>query len=77
MAYVALSRVRRLMDLHLWGWEPAAIKADPKVQRVYQRLSTRSLTMDVLRQLPSYEKPNLLPMELIYKTSYVKWRSGL
>ena len=43
-AYTALSRARRLSQLHLWGFDLAAIKADPRIAREYRRLERRPLT---------------------------------
>ena len=43
-AYVALSRCRRLGQLHLWGLECEAIRADPRVAREYARLAKRPLS---------------------------------
>ncbi|XP_030518540.2 ATP-dependent DNA helicase PIF1-like [Rhodamnia argentea] len=39
MVYVALSRVRSLSGLHLSGFDPTIIKANPKALEFYQRLA--------------------------------------
>jgi hypothetical protein len=55
-AYTALSRARRLSQLHLWGFDLAAIKANPHVAREYRRLARRPLTrahVDAARTRPS------------------------
>ena len=43
MAYVAISRVQRLSQLHLWCLHREAIKANPIVDDVYARLAGRRL----------------------------------
>ncbi len=37
-AYVALSRVRDLESLYVWNFQPARVRADPKVDAFYQSL---------------------------------------
>ena len=43
-AYTALSRARRLSQLHLWNFDLGAIKAEPRIAREYARLARRPLT---------------------------------
>ena len=66
-AYTALSRARRLSQLHLWGFDLAAIKADPCVAREYQRLARRPLTrahVDVARVRPRAVLPPLSTIDV-------------
>ena len=62
-AYVALSRVQRLDQLHLWGCERSAIKANTMVTTEYERLQRWRLT-DALVALAPERTPvrRLLPM---------------
>jgi ATP-dependent DNA helicase PIF1 len=39
-AYVALSRVRDLESLYVWNFQPARVKADPKVEAFYTSLNS-------------------------------------
>jgi hypothetical protein len=59
-AYVALSRVRRLSQLHLWSLNMDAFTASPRVEAEYNKLRLRSLTqayIDMSRQTVSLGMP--------------------
>jgi ATP-dependent exoDNAse (exonuclease V) alpha subunit len=45
-AYVALSRVRRLTQLHLWSLDMAAFSASPRIASEYEKLRMRPLTRE-------------------------------
>ena len=58
--YVALSRARRLVQLHLWTLERDAIRADPGIAREYRRLAGRRLTQEFIEHhAPDYTPPQL------------------
>ena len=62
-AYVALSRVQRLSQLHLWCLERTAIKAEPSVTREYERLERWRLTDEFIAEAPAREAiRHLLPL---------------
>ena len=65
-AYTALSRARRLSQLHLWGFDLAAIKADPRIAREYRRLARRPLTrnhVDAAKPRVAQPLPHLSAIE--------------
>jgi hypothetical protein len=65
MAYVALSRARRLSQLHLWCLDLDAIHADPVVEAEYTRLVQRMLTDDEMATLPARRSVSLPPIATI------------
>ena len=71
-AYTALSRARRLSQLHLWGFDLKAIIADPSVAREYKRLERRLLTqehVDAAQSRVSAPLPHLSQIEAQYPTT--------
>ena len=63
MAYVALSRARSLEQLHLWGFDVAAIHADPTIEAEYTRLrSTRLLTTEAVQRAPLQQPVTVPPL---------------
>ena len=62
MAYVALSRVSRLSQLHLWGYDASAIHADPRVAAEYDRLQTRRLNSETVQGLLWRRPTQLSPL---------------
>lgn len=71
-AYTALSRARRLSQLHLWGFDLKAIIADPRVAREYKRLERRLLTqehVDAAQSRVSAPLPHLSQIEAQYPTT--------
>ena len=65
MAYVALSRARRLAQLHLWCVDLDAIHADPVVEAEYTRLMRRVLTTDEMQRLPARRSVSLPPIATV------------
>jgi hypothetical protein len=62
MAYVALSRTRKLEDLYLIGFNPILIECDKLCVAEYNRLrQTFNVMHKDLQQLPMFEKTNILP----------------
>ena len=59
--YVALSRCRRLCQLHLWGLEREAITAEPHVAREYRRLAQRPLTAHRVQHVAPHRATPVLP----------------
>jgi ATP-dependent exoDNAse (exonuclease V) alpha subunit len=57
--YTAMSRARRLEQLHLWGFDRKAIVAEPEVAREYGRLCARRLTTARVRDAPPQCAPAL------------------
>lgn len=51
-AYTALSRVRRLEQIHLWSLDPSAFRANPTLAMEYERLRQRPLTQAVIDAAP-------------------------
>ena len=48
---MALSRCRRLGQLHLWGLEREAIRANSRVGREYRRLAQRPLSAHYVERM--------------------------
>lgn len=62
-AYVALSRVQRLAQLHLWCLEREALQANAAVTNEYARLEERRLSDEVISWAPMRESVRrLLPL---------------
>ena len=47
-AYVAISRVRALEQIHLWCFDTEAFKVAPAVMRAYELLRARPLTFEII-----------------------------
>ena len=63
MAYVAISRVRRLSQLHLWCLHREAIKANPIIDAEYERLARMRLDVDAVAAAPHRQRVrHLLPL---------------
>ena len=72
-AYTALSRARRIGQLHLWGFDLDAVKADPEVAREYARLRRRPLDAAAITRAPPYVKaplPALGAMDIHFPPSF-------
>ncbi len=54
-AYVALSRVRDLESLYVWNFQPARVKADPKVDAFYRSLLPIADTPEPIAPPPTAE----------------------
>jgi hypothetical protein len=65
MAYVALSRARRLDQLHLWGLDLSAIHADPGIEHEYAKLISRRLTSEIVSSMPFRAPVALPPLALV------------
>jgi hypothetical protein len=74
-AYTALSRARRLSQLHLWGFDLDAIKADPNVAREYQRLARRPLTRAHVDAAPARATPALPSLSGIDAPHPASWEA--
>jgi ATP-dependent exoDNAse (exonuclease V) alpha subunit len=62
-AYVALSRVQRLSQLHLWSLERGAFKSHPVIAAEYSRLSGNLLTEADVEAMPTRNRVReLLPL---------------
>ena len=60
---MALSRVKKLAQLHLWCLHRQAIKGSPIIDTEYLRLQQRWLTADAVAAAPSRERVRfLLPL---------------
>lgn len=68
LQYVALSRCRRLEQLHLWCLDRSAIYADPNVSREYQRLAKRRLTSHHVQNAPTQQMSSLQAFSRIHLT---------
>eukprot|EP00966_Prymnesium_polylepis_P304567 7036855-Prymnesium_polylepis.2 len=65
-AYVAISRVRSLSQLHLWFLHREAFISDPRVTAEYGRLRTAPLTAEAVNScLPRQPVRRLLPMAAV------------
>jgi len=61
--YVALRRVKKLSQLHLWCLHRQAIKGSPIIDAEYVRLQHRWLTAEAVAAAPSRERVRfLLPL---------------
>ena len=62
-AYVALTRVRRLSQLHFWCFDMDAFRASPTVALEYARLRARPLDLEYIRRhAPPQRKLRIPPM---------------
>ena len=61
-AYTALSRARRISQLHLWCLDLSAIKAEPSIAREYKRLEKRPLTAEHVAAARARPKTPLPPL---------------
>ena len=70
MAYVALSRARRLDQIHLWGLDLNAIHADARIAGVYARLAQRPLTDVWVQHAPLQQRAAVAPIAATHATSF-------
>ena len=69
-AYVAISRVRRLAQLHFWALDDDAFEVDPRIARQYKLLRRRPLTREFVDGVSRpQQRPRLLPLAAVARVA--------